>query len=204
MHEPRFKNALGVGYSVSPTGADHCHNMHDVAYTNEAGPEVVDTAAQWGVLGPVEHSGMSAKKTRLFTYHLMWRSLQNCVGLCQFVVWRPNRVTELINAVTGWNSTLFELMKVGERMETLCRAFNVRERFTVADDSLPRRMFRPFADPKPTNTPLSREEWEEAKRVYYAQMGWDESGVPTDEKLEELNLGWVVDEMKQAQLVPAR
>lgn len=204
MHEPRFKNALGVGYSVSPTGADHCHNMHDVAYTNEASPEVVDTAAQWGVLGPVEHSGMGAKKTRLLTYHLMWRSLQNCVGLCQFVVWRPNRVTELVNAVTGWNSTLFELMKVGERMETLCRAFNTREGFTVADDTLPKRMFQPFADPKPTNTPLSREEWEEAKKVYYAQMGWDENGVPTEEKLEELNLGWVIDELKQDPVAPAR
>ncbi|NIR12816.1 MAG: aldehyde ferredoxin oxidoreductase, partial [Desulfobacterales bacterium] len=29
MHEPRFKKALGLGYCVSPTGADHCHNIHD-------------------------------------------------------------------------------------------------------------------------------------------------------------------------------
>ena len=29
MHEPRIKQGLGVGYSLSPTGADHCHNIHD-------------------------------------------------------------------------------------------------------------------------------------------------------------------------------
>jgi aldehyde:ferredoxin oxidoreductase len=35
MHEPRFKKALGVGYAVSPTGADHCHNLHDSLFTGE-------------------------------------------------------------------------------------------------------------------------------------------------------------------------
>ncbi|GAI27241.1 unnamed protein product, partial [marine sediment metagenome] len=33
MHEPRLKQGMGVGYSISPTGADHCHNIHDTAYT---------------------------------------------------------------------------------------------------------------------------------------------------------------------------
>ncbi len=29
MHEPRLKKALGLGYAISPTGADHNHNFHD-------------------------------------------------------------------------------------------------------------------------------------------------------------------------------
>jgi len=29
MHEPRLKRALAIGYAVSPTGADHCHALHD-------------------------------------------------------------------------------------------------------------------------------------------------------------------------------
>jgi aldehyde:ferredoxin oxidoreductase len=29
MHEPRYKRGLAIGYAVSPTGADHCHSLHD-------------------------------------------------------------------------------------------------------------------------------------------------------------------------------
>lgn len=35
MHDPRYKRALGVGYAVSPTGADHNHNLHDTAFAKE-------------------------------------------------------------------------------------------------------------------------------------------------------------------------
>ena len=31
MHDPRLKRGLGLGYAVSPTGADHVHNVHDTA-----------------------------------------------------------------------------------------------------------------------------------------------------------------------------
>jgi len=33
LHEPRYKPGMGVGYTVSPTGADHSHNMHDPMFT---------------------------------------------------------------------------------------------------------------------------------------------------------------------------
>jgi aldehyde:ferredoxin oxidoreductase len=31
MHEPRLKHAISLGYAVSPTGADHMVNIHDLA-----------------------------------------------------------------------------------------------------------------------------------------------------------------------------
>ena len=43
LHEPRIKHALGMGYMVSPTGADHMHNMHD---TNNVLPPGVPTNQQ--------------------------------------------------------------------------------------------------------------------------------------------------------------
>jgi len=36
MHEPRYKRALGLGYAISPTGADHVHNMHDTGMRESA------------------------------------------------------------------------------------------------------------------------------------------------------------------------
>ena len=39
MHEPRLKRGLAIGYAVSPTGADHCHSLHDtdLVYPGEDG-----------------------------------------------------------------------------------------------------------------------------------------------------------------------
>ena len=39
-----------------------------------------------------------------------------------------------VNSVTGWNMSLFEMLKVGERANTLQRLFNCREGFGPADD----------------------------------------------------------------------
>ncbi len=203
MHEPRLKHGLGLGYSVSPTGADHCHNMHDPGYTVES-PMLTDMAAQWGILETIPFDDLGSQKLRLFTYHVNWMSFQNCVGMCQFIGYRSNRTAEIVNAVTGWNTSVFELMKVGERMNTLCRAFNIREGFTAADDTLPERFFHPFADQKPTTAAVNREAWESAKQDYYRLMGWDENGAPTQEKLGELNLDWVADALKAAPEAAAR
>jgi aldehyde:ferredoxin oxidoreductase len=204
MHEPRLKHALGVGYSVSPTGADHCHNLHDPMYTNAQSPALTDAAYQWGVFEPVEFNDIGPKKMRIFYYHVNWQSFMNCIGMCQFIAYRSNRTSEIVNAITGWNTSVFELMKVGERMNTLTRAFNIREGFTDADDTLPERFFTPFAESKPTTDTVDKTEWTNAKKMYYAMMGWDEKGVPTIDKLEELNIGWAADEMKQAIPTPAR
>src|SRR5439155_16365471 len=69
----------------------------------------------------------------------------NSVGMCDFVGAPLNALQlqpmiDYINAVTGWNMSLYELMKVGERNNTLARMFNNREGFTPADDVLPQRM----------------------------------------------------------------
>ena len=48
MHEPRLKMALGVGYALSPTGADHCHNMHDTGYVVES--EITKPYGVYGAL----------------------------------------------------------------------------------------------------------------------------------------------------------
>ena len=51
MHEPRWKQGMGVGYAMSPTGADHCHNMHDSALA--APGRVLDLLAPLGILEPL-------------------------------------------------------------------------------------------------------------------------------------------------------
>ncbi|NPE09611.1 MAG: hypothetical protein GNW80_15095, partial [Asgard group archaeon] len=35
-----------------------------------------------------------------------------------------------------------------------------------------------------------------ARENYYLMMGWDVNGIPTDEKLDELDIGWVKSNLK--------
>jgi aldehyde:ferredoxin oxidoreductase len=110
--------------------------------------------------------------------------------MCNFIPYGFDRMVELLRGVTGWNVNLFEMMKVGERMNTLCRAYNLREGITAKDDTLPKRFFQQIGDPKPTTDTLDEGEWTAAKQTYYQLMGWDAEGVPTKVKLAELGVEW--------------
>ncbi len=185
MHEPRMKHALGLGYAVSPTGADHCHNLHDTGYTKSTG----DMKA-FGVLHPLPASDLSLDKVRLFMYKTHMSHWNNCGVMCNFVPWNTVQLEEIVRAVTGWNTTAWELAKVGERAATLARLFNLREGFTAADDNLTPRFLEPFAEGPLQGVAVNAAALEAARQGYYAMMGWDEQGVPTRAKLYELGVGW--------------
>jgi aldehyde:ferredoxin oxidoreductase len=97
---------------------------------------------------------------------------------------------ELLNAVTGWDTSMHELVLAAERALSLSRVFNIREGFGPQDDRLPKRFFRPQTSGFLSETAVDREELSRAVRTYYGMMGWDESGVPRVETLQYLNVGW--------------
>ena len=189
MHEPRFKKALGVGYAVSPTGADHMHNIHDTSLA--PGSQEMEAFAELGILEPIPLEKLCPGKIRALIYAVDWRVLDNCLLLCNFVPWDYIQKTSIVRAVTGWNTTAWELMKTGERITTMARVFNIREGFGRKDDWLPERFFNPRTSGALSDTAIDPEKFREAIDTYYKMMGWDENGVPTREKLEELDIGWV-------------
>jgi aldehyde:ferredoxin oxidoreductase len=187
MHEPRLKKALGLGYAVSPTGADHCHNIHDTGLDEKTWKDMKSL----GILERVPPDDFGPAKVRLFKYYTTWRNVHNCLVTCQFPPWSIAQLVELVNAVTGWNTTAFELSQVGERALNMTRAFNTREGFTANDDWLPDRMFHPQNVGPLSKTAVNAEQLLQARRTYYGMMGWNpETGVPTRERLEELDIGW--------------
>ena len=97
----------------------------------------------------------------------------------------------MVQAVTGWKVSLFELMKLGERRINLMRVFNAREGFTRKDDKLPKKFFKPLVGTGPTaDVSLDPVEFEAALDTYYAIMGWTNDGIPTPAKLAELGIDW--------------
>jgi aldehyde:ferredoxin oxidoreductase len=104
-------------------------------------------------------------------------------------------LVEGVRAATGWDVSLWELMKVGERRLNLLRAFNAREGVGAEADTLPAKLLTPLEGGESDGVSVTMEEVGAAKQLYYQMAGWDESGRPTRAKLEELGLAWVADEL---------
>jgi aldehyde:ferredoxin oxidoreductase len=200
MHDPRGKTGQGLSLTVSPAGADHIEGPHHTLFT-APGP-MMKRIAPLGLLEPTATRDFGPKKVRNYTYLQFVWSLYNSLGVCNFAagpVWAlpVNKVVEVVNAVTGWETSLWELLKVGERTVTMARAFNVREGFGRKDDTLPDRLFEPLEGGPLQGKGIDRKEFQEALTLFYEAMGWDpKEGVPTRGKLAELNLFWLDELLK--------
>lgn len=188
MHEPRLKVGLGVGYAVSPTGADHCHNIHDTKYNS---PASVASWRPFGVLNPPQLWDLGPEKIRLTALIINWEHLINCSVLCRFVPWEPTEVVELMQCSTGWDTSTYELAKAGERFATMARVYNIREGLGAEHDALPKRVMEPFASGPLKGVQLDPEEVKRAIGYYYEAMGWAADGTPTLYKLHDLNVAWL-------------
>jgi len=198
MHEPRIKHVFGVGYALSPTGADHVHNLHDTLMRGEG--RHLDAVRSFDPsLQPMEATVLNDDKVRLYFHMVNFWHFLDCAVMCLLVPYSPEQMLGLVNSVTGWGMDLDEMRAVGERAITLSRVLNLREGLTAADDTLPARFFGPFTRSGPgTEVPLDEEEFEAAKRSYYQMMGWDEhTSLPTPETLERLNIAWAGEHLPE-------
>ncbi|MBP1697601.1 MAG: aor 7 [Deltaproteobacteria bacterium] len=189
LHEPRLSKALGLGYMVNPHGADHMDSLIDLLFSSFGElPNV--TVPDLNALGfePAPLEDIGPRKVRLFKAFQSKRMVADSLVLCDFLPYSLTQMAELTSAVTGYSIDAAELLRVGERIITMLRMYNIREGFTASDDKLPMRFFEPAAGGPLSNKSLDFEEMEKGKRTYYHQMGWNEDGVPTTEKLEELEI----------------
>jgi aldehyde:ferredoxin oxidoreductase len=195
-HMPQVKRSMALIYAVNPFGADHGSHEHDQCY--EGYPERM---AELGLLNPQPTDVLNPEKVRFAFYTQCLHSTLDSLVACYFVfgcswqLYGPSQLVEAVRAVTGWNVSLWELMKVGERRLNLLRAFNAREDAAVGADTLPPKLLIPLEAGKTHSVTISVEEVETAKALYYEMAGWDERGRPTRAKLEELALGWLADDL---------
>jgi aldehyde:ferredoxin oxidoreductase len=194
MHEPRGKTGLGLAYALAPSGADHLEAVHDPLYE---GFGEFHNFNLLGLVEPVDRLDLGPKKVRAFYYTQLLRKMNDSIGMCHFLdspgAIDLDRLRDYLKAATGWDVSIFEMMKVAERTIALPRLFNLREGFTAEDDCLPARMFEPLQNGALAGTALDPNEFAGALQLYYQMAGWDERGVPTPGKLAELGLSWVYE-----------
>lgn len=192
MHEPRGKNNMALAYATSPTGADHLEAAHDMPF--EEGRWAVPDQHPMGILKGVPARSLDPQKVAWFVQNQHVYSVLNTLSMCFFTVgpareFRMNHLVDMVASATGWETSLHELMLLGERTTTLARLFNVREGFDRKDDTLPNRFFEPLETGILTGVKLDREQFEKALDTYYEMMGWDiATGIPREARLVQLNI----------------
>jgi aldehyde:ferredoxin oxidoreductase len=199
-HMPQAKRSLALIYAVNPFGADHQSSEHDPYYEEGVGEFNVNRLKQIGLSSPQPAYSLNEEKIRFAYETEVFYSFLDSAELCQFVygptwtLYDGEDTVRMLNAVTGWDLTLDELMEVGRRRLNLLRTFNAREGFGRKDDRLPKKFFKKLVGTGPTaGFALTHEEVDKAIDIYYKLAGWTVNGVPTRGGLKQLGIEWAAD-----------
>ncbi len=183
----RASKGEAVVHAVSPRGADHLRPY----------ASVIDA---FGYLD--EELGITEKQNPLDDDNKGWvKPLQelsmatNLLGACLFasicLAVKGKTWASLYTSVTGRALSLEDLLKAAERVINMERMINFRFGFNRKDDKLPKRLLQ-----EPATDGVGEGQVVDMEKVlnsYYKVMGWDiATGIPKPDKLEELNLGWLI------------
>ncbi|MBZ2174158.1 aldehyde ferredoxin oxidoreductase family protein [Schnuerera sp. xch1] len=199
-HMPQYKPMVGLIYAVNPFGADHQSSEHDVFLNLPKDSQPIQRLGQIGTYKTYKDPfTIDDDKVRFAFDTQCYFSILDTLNLCQFVwgpSWElcgPDELLELCKLGLGWNTSLFELMRIGERRINMMRYFNARAGFTKEDDKLPKRIFEKMPDGPSEGIQLNEEKFNEAKELYYIFAGWGkDTGNPTESILKKLSLGWLI------------
>jgi len=197
--EPRGGKAWALSYATSTRGGCHLRGMPNLEY-------------YWTPQDALKYLG-STKAVDRFAYEdkgrlVAWvenvRAIDDSLELCKYLFRGEPRVwvempTKLFNAATGLNYTENDILKCGERIYNVEKAFNTREGLNRSHDTLPERYFKESMPAGPSKGEvIPRDKFEEMLNDYYSSRGWDvKTGLPTKKKLEELGLKYISDELEK-------
>jgi aldehyde:ferredoxin oxidoreductase len=181
-HDPRGASGMALVYATSPVGASH--NQSD--YYN------VDIGQADTSLGLDYHDPKGGQeKVGNVTKHQDWRTFVNSLVICQFSNIEPEKLAQLIKSVCGYDWSIEEMKKCGERGWNLKRVVNNRLGLTRDHDCLPKALRIPFEDDFDGENGYVPD-FESMLHEYYRVRGWDENtGYPSRENLMKLGLSWI-------------
>jgi aldehyde:ferredoxin oxidoreductase len=176
-YDPRGLKTLALGFAVTPRGA--CHNR--------------SSAYEADFSGQVDRFTAEVGRGRLVAAAEDQAAVLDSLILCKFI--RKcfddlyGESAGLLRFVTGWDFDGEELRRVGERVTTLKKLFNIREGWTRADDTLPPRLLEePLASGPGAGERLTRDELDLMIEAYYAARGWTRDGLIPAARLQALGI----------------
>ena len=173
-YDPRGMQGQGLLYATSNRGACHMRG-------NMLGPEVL------GLPKLIDRFQVRGKAGMVILHQNSAAAVDSLV-VCKFtsMAVAEEYYARALTSVSGIPYSTGDLIRAGERIWNLERLYNLREGFTRADDTLPRRLLEEPAPGGPSEGWVSH--LPEMLDEYYRFRGWDAQGVPSRHKLQELEL----------------
>lgn len=175
-YDPRGQQGIGLNYATSNRGGCHVRGYM-------TSPEVL------GIPVKVDPDATEGKAELLKLFQDL-TALVDSVGMCLFTTFGEGlpEIAAQIRTLTGLNISDEEYLLAGERIWNLERLFNLKAGLTAEDDKLPPRL---VSEPMKGGPHKGRvNELDKMLPEYYKLRGWDEKGVPTEEKKEALGLAY--------------
>jgi len=172
-YDPRGIKGMGLEYATANRGG-----CHVTGYT--VAPEIV------GIPEKIDPLTTEGKAQWVKTFQDFLSTVNSTVN-CQFTTFAlgAKDYAELLSAVTGWDLSEDEILRIGERIYNLERVVMNRLGFDGKDDTLPSRLLK---EPMPEGSAKGHVvDLEKMKEEYYKLRGWV-NGIPTPEKLKELEI----------------
>ncbi|MGC9021329.1 MAG: aldehyde ferredoxin oxidoreductase family protein [Candidatus Methanodesulfokora sp.] len=196
----RTHRSAGLTHATAARGADHMRSLVTVdqlGYRDVAAKRFGEDKVERVCNGYSEDFKALAVKMHEDAY-----AIRDSLIVCWYSVgWPPvfwmDDFAKILVAVTGEEEfgDVRELFKIGERINNVKRAFNVRHGITRKDDVLPDRFTK---EPMPDGP--GRGQVVNLDRMldeYYELRGWDRNGIPGKDKLLELDLADVEEEISR-------
>jgi len=187
-HDPRHDADFGLVYQISPTPGRHTQGGVGASEMPPEHMEIYGLDPDLKDKDPVRFHAVA------FASASAWKNVLNAAGLCSFgaMTMGPEYVPEFMEAIIGWDLDMAECVQTGERIEVMRHLFGLREGYNpLHAEVAPRAMGRPPLKKGPRAGVTV--EIEELLAAYLERMAWDPvTGVPDDNRLEELGLGELV------------
>ncbi|MFW9967398.1 MAG: aldehyde ferredoxin oxidoreductase family protein [Candidatus Thorarchaeota archaeon] len=174
MHDPRGFSGLAVGYATSPRGA--CHMTADM-YNWQMG--LTDEKLE------IESFDRFANEADIVAKIQDFRALTNSALICHYYPILAEELAELFRLVTGWDYSVEEVAKTGERIFTMMRLFNLKMGYDTKNEKLPDIVLQPLEGPTEGHVP----DVDAQLDTWYKHREWSrKTGKPPAKKLKTLGL----------------
>ncbi len=182
-HDPRACFSLATTYATGTRGA--CHFRGPSEDVDMGGFFIPEVGISKGVVTMYQPQNEALVAVKCQDLGVICNSLVLCLFMVDGAEWALSGVTDLFNAITGWNYSPQELMAAGERGFTVQRMLNLRDGYGADSDVLPKKMFKVAKEGMRAGKPLP---FKEMLKEYYGIRGWNDRGEPTAATLERLGL----------------
>jgi len=190
--DPRGFKGSALGYAIGSRGGDFTsiYARPEYSFSPKQAEKIFGCA-------DAAHRLTEKGKPELVKRSAIVSAVVDSLGICKIPLlslvedYDLSLTAQLASDVLGEAIRPMELLKIGKRIVTAERLFNLMRGLTVDDDSLPKKFTSEKIEEGPSEGSVV--DLDSMLTDYYSLMGWDAEGIPTEDTLRNLGLKELIE-----------